>query len=216
MSTQPDFVRVDPHRPPNATDRSAMPAGVVVFARSVVPSRLMPHHAIAQRVLREYRLRVLDLHPAWPAAAGAAPAAPLPVQAQAERIVDMLDRARQQPELAPLATGLFAEMDVAAPAIQAAALRPGRLAALVVLDAGAELSAGLVTMLRAPTLLIVSGADSASMRHSRSLMRALECKKRLEIVPTVAGGTDDSGMRQAVLHLACSWFAAHMVGRLQV
>ncbi len=213
MPAQRDNIRTALHRPSGAVAGDVAPSGVVVLARSAVPSRLMAAAALAERVLRDYRLRTIALQPAGRYPRGKPAQSPLPSQAQTARLVGLLDRERQLPYLEPPADGLFADGDLAAPAVRAAILRPGRLAALVLLDAGPEVTAGLVSDLRAPILLIASGADIGSVRHSRMLMRAMDCRKRLEIIPESARCADESGIRQAVLHLAASWFAAHLNGR---
>jgi pimeloyl-ACP methyl ester carboxylesterase len=67
----------------------------------------------------------------------------------------------------------------------------------------------VLPQVQAPTLLIVGGADRDVLRANRDVLRALQCEKRLEIVPGATHLFDEPGALDAVAHLAADWFVGH-------
>ena len=101
-----------------------------------------------------------------------------------------------------------------AAALQAAALRPGRVSALVLRGGRADL-AGPLARVQAPTMLIVGGADGERLPINRAALHALHCEKRLQIVPGASHLFEEPGALDAVAHLAADWFIRHATERLQ-
>ena len=64
-------------------------------------------------------------------------------------------------------------------------------------------------------MLIVGGADTDVLRFNRLAVHALQCEKRLEIVPGASHLFEEPGALDAVAHLAADWFIRHAAERLR-
>lgn len=62
---------------------------------------------------------------------------------------------------------------------------------------------------KAPTLLIVGGADQQVLQLNQTALEELRCQKRLEIVPGATHLFEEPGALDAVSRLAVAWFKAH-------
>ena len=87
-----------------------------------------------------------------------------------QRVAQALDWAGQQAALAGLQTGLFGASTGAAAALQAAALRPGRVGAVVSRGGRPDLATPWLPRVSAPTLLIVGGADPEVLELNRQAL----------------------------------------------
>lgn len=71
--------------------------------------------------------------------------------------------------------------------------------------AGAALAA-----VKAPTLLIVGGADHGVIELNQEALARLTCMKKLEIVPGATHLFPEPGAMQRVIALATRWFSRHL------
>jgi pimeloyl-ACP methyl ester carboxylesterase len=105
--------------------------------------------------------------------------------------------------------GLLTAGAEAGAALEAAALRPTSISAVVV-SAGDVDVAGLRPLrVRAPTLLIVGGRDEELLQRNRELLGQLQCEKRLEVVPGASRRFEEPGALDAMAQMAAHWFAEH-------
>jgi pimeloyl-ACP methyl ester carboxylesterase len=65
---------------------------------------------------------------------------------------------------------------------------------------------------RAPTLLIVGGADDVVVELNRGAARVLQCEHRIEIVPGATHLFEQPGALETVAELATKWFTDHLAG----
>ncbi|MFC9463112.1 phosphoribosyltransferase, partial [Streptomyces sp. NPDC056983] len=63
---------------------------------------------------------------------------------------------------------------------------------------------------RAPTLLIVGGADATVLGLNRAAQAQLRCENRLEIVPGATHLFEEPGTLDRVADLARQWFTTHL------
>jgi pimeloyl-ACP methyl ester carboxylesterase len=63
---------------------------------------------------------------------------------------------------------------------------------------------------RAPTLLIVGGADTVVIDLNRQALAALHSECRLEIVPGATHLFEEPGTLEEVARLAREWFVRHL------
>lgn len=127
--------------------------------------------------------------------------------------VEVMDWAAGRADLAGLRAGLCAADAAAAGALLATTLRPARVAAVVARSGRPDLAGPALARVSAPTLLIVGGNDPARVALNRAALLALNCEKRLEVVPGAGPCFDEPGARATMLHLAASWLAARLGGR---
>ena len=105
--------------------------------------------------------------------------------------------------------GLFGASTGAAAAFVAAALRPARVAAVVSRGGRGDLASAVLPAVRAPTLLIVGGADTEVLALNRAVLRALPHGARLDVVPGATHLFEEPGALDVVADAAARWFAGH-------
>ncbi len=130
----------------------------------------------------------------------------------AQRVVETLDSLGGNSRLAGLRFGCFGASTGAAAALIAAAERPALVHAVVSRGGRPDLAAGHLRAVRAPTLLIVGGADSVVLGLNENAFRQLQCEKRLEIVGGATHLFEEPGALDRVALLAREWFSYHLSG----
>ena len=115
--------------------------------------------------------------------------------------------AAAQPELRDAAIGYFGASTGSAAALIAAARLGERVGAVVSRGGRPDLAGpAVLAAIRAPTLLIVGGADDEVVRLNRDAYDQLQCPKRLEIVPGATHLFEEPGALEQVGRLAAKWF----------
>jgi putative phosphoribosyl transferase len=106
--------------------------------------------------------------------------------------------------------GLFGASTGAAAALVAAAERPDRVAAVVSRGGRPDLAGLALARVRAPTLLIVGGADTHVLALNRRAIGGLSVPNRLEVVPGASHLFEEPGALDEVARLATGWFVDHL------
>ncbi|GAB3487450.1 dienelactone hydrolase family protein [Curvibacter fontanus] len=109
-----------------------------------------------------------------------------------------------------LPIAFFGASTGAAAALQAAAALGEDVQAVVSRGGRADL-AGLhaLAKVRAPTLLLVGGADSEILRLNREACARLSCEKKLSVIPDATHLFEEPGALEDVARQAAAWFARH-------
>lgn len=116
-----------------------------------------------------------------------------------------------QADTRTLALGLFGASTGAAAALQAAALVPGIVKAVVSRGGRPDLAGKkALTEVRCPTLLIVGGFDDVVIGLNEQADALLTCVKKLVIVPGATHLFEEPGTLEQVAALAASWFNNHL------
>ncbi|MFE9723584.1 phosphoribosyltransferase family protein [Streptomyces sp. NPDC005794] len=110
-----------------------------------------------------------------------------------------------------LPVGSFGASTGAAAALRAAAGTDSGVGAVVSRGGRPDLAGADLSAVRAPTLLIVGGADTTVIDLNRQAQSALECENRLEIVPGATHLFEEPGALDRVADLAQDWFLTHLV-----
>ena len=126
----------------------------------------------------------------------------------AHRVLGVTRWLRSEKDTRKLPIGYFGASTGAAAALVAAAQCPADVAA-VVSRAGRHLSGESLAMVKAPTLLIVGGADSQVIDLNEQAMMYLGCEKTLQIVPGAGHLFEEPGALERVSRLARQWFLRH-------
>lgn len=185
------------------------PAGLVVFAHGSGSSRLSPRNAFVAHVLQELGLGTL-LFDLLHSTEAADRRNVFDIGLLGARVAAALVWLAQRSDLAGLRLGLFGASTGAAAALHAAAEFPGRIGAVVSRGGRPDLAGERLGRVGAPTLLIVGGLDAEVLQLNREAMRAMTCRKRLEIVPGANHLFDEPGTLDAAAHLAGAWFQTHL------
>ena len=128
----------------------------------------------------------------------------------ARRLVAATDWLAQQPDTAALPVGYFGASTGAGAALVAAAERPAAVAAIVSRGGRPDLAGPSLGVVRAPTLLIVGGADVPVIEMNRDAMRQMRALTHLEIVPGATHLFEEPGALEQVATLARAWLAHYL------
>jgi putative phosphoribosyl transferase len=128
-----------------------------------------------------------------------------------QRMQDATTWAQAQPELQEAPIGYFGASTGSAAALIAAARLGERIAAVVSRGGRPDLAgSAALAAVKAPTLLIVGGADHGVIDLNRQAYDRLQCEKRLEIVPNATHLFEEPGALEEVSSLAAAWFSGHL------
>ena len=129
----------------------------------------------------------------------------------AERLVEVVQwLGRPEQSIANLPLGLFGASTGAAAALVAAARLPGRIGAVVSRGGRPDLAGDALPMVRAPTLLIVGGADFGVIELNEAALRQLRAPKALQIVEGATHLFPEPGAMDAVIDHASRWFDRYL------
>jgi pimeloyl-ACP methyl ester carboxylesterase len=131
----------------------------------------------------------------------------------ADRLVGAVSWLDAQAPLASLPLGLFGASTGAAAALVAAAKLPDRVGAVVSRGGRPDLAGDALDQVRAPTLLIVGGADFGVIELNEQALTRLPGSKALEIIPGASHLFPEAGALEAVIDHAARWFEQHLAGR---
>jgi dienelactone hydrolase len=109
-----------------------------------------------------------------------------------------------------LGIGLFGASTGAAAALVAAAARQEDVVAVVSRGGRPDLAGPALTRVRAPTLLIVGGADEQVLELNRRALELLRTEKKLVVVPGATHLFEEPGALEQVARLAAEWFSSYL------
>jgi putative phosphoribosyl transferase len=128
------------------------------------------------------------------------------------RMQDATEWAWSQPELHHAPIGYFGASTGSAAAIIAAARLGDRIKAVVSRGGRPDLAgAAALAAVKAPTLLIVGGADHGVIELNQEALQRLQCEKELIVIPGATHLFEERGALDEVAQAAASWFVRHMV-----
>ncbi|SFB73432.1 dienelactone hydrolase family protein [Tropicimonas isoalkanivorans] len=185
------------------------PRGLVIFAHGSGSSRFSPRNTYVAEALqaRGFATLLFDLLSTSEAEDCANV---FDIRLLGRRVLEAVLWAHTEPAVANLAIGLFGASTGAAAALVAAAEAPGAIAAVVSRGGRPDLAAGALHRVRAPTLLLVGGADWGVIELNESAFAQLHCEKRLTVVPGATHLFEEPGTLEAVIDHAADWFEAHL------
>lgn len=128
----------------------------------------------------------------------------------ATRMVDATTWVRDQEGLRDFSIGYFGASTGAAAALVAAAASPRDVDAVVSRGGRPDLAGEKLADVRAPTLLIVGGADDVVIGMNEQAAELLRVENRLEIVPGATHLFEEPGALDEVVRLAGDWFVDHL------
>jgi alpha-beta hydrolase superfamily lysophospholipase len=109
-----------------------------------------------------------------------------------------------------LPLGYFGASTGAAAALTAAAWLPEAVRAVVSRGGRPVLAVEYLSAVRASTLLIVGGADTAVLGHNEFALRRLRCPKELAVIPGATHLFEEPGALDEVARRATEWFARYL------
>jgi pimeloyl-ACP methyl ester carboxylesterase len=187
--------------------------GLVVFAHGSGSSRFSKRNNAVAAFLREARLGTLLfdlLTPDEERVDVITRQHRFDIPLLAGRLAGAVRWARRQPEATQLRVGLFGSSTGAAAALIAAADLPGDVAAVVSRGGRADLAGDALPLVRAPTLLIVGGADYVVLELNRDAADKMTCDPQLAVVSNATHLFEEPGALEEVSTLTRDWFVMHL------
>ncbi len=128
----------------------------------------------------------------------------------ARRVVAALDWAQSSPDLRSLPIGCLGAGTGTAAVLVAAADRPAAVQAVVSHGGRPDLAGGVLSVVRAPTLLIVGGNDEPAIELNRDALARLNAPADLVLVPGATHLFDEPGTLELVMQHAANWFRRYV------
>jgi pimeloyl-ACP methyl ester carboxylesterase len=182
---------------------------LVVFAHGSGSSRLSPRNVAVARALNGRGIATL-LFDLLTTAEEADRANVFDIPLLADRLVDAVHWLGEERSVAHLPLGLFGASTGAAAALVAAAKLPGPVGAVVSRGGRPDLAGAALDAVRAPTLLIVGGADWGVIELNEQALARLRAPKALEIVPGASHLFPEPGALETAIGHAAGWFERHL------
>ncbi|KTG17701.1 MULTISPECIES: alpha/beta family hydrolase [unclassified Guyparkeria] len=129
----------------------------------------------------------------------------------AERLVQASGWVADQPELADLPRGYFGASTGAAAALKAAARLPDSVRAVVSRGGRPDLAGEALPQVKAPTLLIVGGADTQVIELNSWARERMRATSEMAIVPGATHLFEEPGTLFQAAQLAADWFTRWLV-----
>lgn len=185
-------------------------AGIVLFAHGSGSSRLSPRNTHVAEALQDAGLATL-LFDLLTEEEAADRARVFDIPLLAERLAMATEWVVSQPNIPALPICYFGASTGAAAALVAAARGDREIAAVVSRGGRPDLADADLPHVRAPTLLIVGGADDVVLELNRMALARLTCEKKLAIVPGATHLFEEPGTLDEVIVLARDWFKVHVL-----
>jgi len=129
----------------------------------------------------------------------------------ADRLAAAVGWLTGHPAARRMQVGLFGASTGAAAALNVAAKLPADIAAVVSRGGRPDLAGRQnLAKVRAPTLLIVGGADTEVLALNEAAYRELRCRKDLAVVPGATHLFEEPGTLERVAELAAHWFVSEI------
>jgi putative phosphoribosyl transferase len=185
-------------------------AGVVVFAHGSGSSRFSPRNRSVAKVLNEAAIATLlmDLLTEQEEEAERSTRhLRFDIDLLAERLEAAIDWVRAEHALP---VGTFGASTGAAAALIAAADRPDVVRAVVSRGGRPDLAGDALINVRAPTLLIVGGADPVVIELNKRALAMMSAPAELRVVPGASHLFEEPGTLEVVATLARDWFERYV------
>ena len=188
-------------------------AGIVLFAHGSGSSRHSPRNRFVAQTLQEGGLATLLFDLLTRREEGIdqySAELRFNIGMLADRLVGATDWVHRRADTCDLRIGYFGASTGGGAALVAAAQRPELIGAVVSRGGRPDLAGGALRLVRAPTLLIVGGADGLVIEMNREALAHLDAPKQLEIISGATHLFEEPGALERVAQLAREWFMQHL------
>ncbi|MBK6630352.1 MAG: dienelactone hydrolase family protein [Betaproteobacteria bacterium] len=185
-------------------------SGVVAFAHGSGSSRHSPRNRYVADALHAHRIATLLFDLLTPREDQTYETR-FDIALLTRRLLAALEWLAGNEETKGMKIGCFGASTGAAAALQAAAKHPA-IAAVVSRGGRPDLAGPqALTLVRAPTLLIVGSHDDDVIDLNQEAYALLRCEKKLEIVPGATHLFEEPGTLELAAEHAARWFQSHFV-----
>lgn len=185
-------------------------SGIVLFVHGSGSSRHSPRNRLVAQTLNDAGLGTLLFDLLTSEEEAMDPRLRFDIGLLAIRLGFATDWVSQEPAARNLQIGYFGASTGGGAAMLTAAERPESVSAIVSRGGRPDLAGAALPNVRAPTLLIVGGADDAVIKMNREAMARMQCEVQLELVPDATHLFEEPGALEQVAKLASEWFRRHL------
>lgn len=188
-------------------------AGIVLFAHGSGSSRHSPRNRFVAQTLQEGGLATLLFDLLTRREEGIdqySAELRFNIGMLADRLVGATDWVHRRADTGDVHIGYFGASTGGGAALVAASQRPELIGAVVSRGGRPDLAGGALRLVRAPTLLIVGGADGPVIEMNREALAQLDAPKQLKIIPGATHLFEEPGTLERVAQLAREWFMQHL------
>ena len=189
--------------------------GIVLFAHGSGSSRLSPRNRYVAKELNKAGLGTLlmDLLTTREEALDIQGQFRFDIDLLANRLIGATFWLKKEPTTKNLLIGYFGASTGAAAALVAAAKLASEVNAVVSRGGRPDLAMKYLPKVKAPTLLIVGGADDVVIGMNEEAFANLVVEKKLEIIPGATHLFEEPGTLETVARLAAEWFSCYLQHR---
>ncbi len=128
----------------------------------------------------------------------------------ANRLIGATEWLRKDPKTKKLSFGYFGASTGAAAALIAAAKLPNEIAAVVSRGGRPDLAGEYLSVVMAPTLLLVGSLDTEVIELNQEAMDQMTAEKKLVLVPGATHLFEEPGTLEVVAKLSAEWFLRYL------
>ncbi len=202
-------VRIAPLGLPGTLNRPDGASAMVIFAHGSGSSRLSPRNIRVAEALNRRGIATLLFDLLLPEEEGDRRNV-FDIKLLANRLTQAVGWVTGEPDLSHLPIGLFGASTGAAAALAAASTLGDRIGAVVSRGGRPDLAGDALSHVRAPTLLIVGGADYGVIELNQEALERMKAEKAIRIVPDATHLFEEPGALESVIELAADWFESHL------
>ena len=187
--------------------------GCVIFAHGSGSSRHSPRNKYVTEVLHEHGLGTLLidlLTPKEEEIDSRTRELRFDISGLADRLIRASAWVRRNQNTSILPVGYFGASTGSAAALVAAAEDPDGVGAIVSRGGRPDLARSYLSRVRAPTLLMVGGADAPVIRMNEDAQAQIRSSVRMEIIPGATHLFEEPGALEKVAELASAWFCQYL------
>ncbi len=183
---------------------------LVIFAHGSGSSRFSPRNVQVAQALNRRRIATLLFDLLLPEEEGDRKNV-FDIELLGQRLIHAVRWIIAEPDVGILPVGLFGASTGAAAALVAASSLGDRIGAVVSRGGRPDLAGGMLPQVKAPTLLIVGGADFGVIELNQWALERLGGERNIEIVSGATHLFPEPGALEAVIELAAAWFERYLV-----
>jgi putative phosphoribosyl transferase len=179
--------------------------GMVVFVHGSGSSRHSPRNQLVAAILNKAGIATL-LFDLLTVEEADSRANVFDIELLSDRLIQVTNWLRTQTEMSELSVGYFGASTGAAAALWVAADPEMNIAVVVSRGGRPDLAMSRLSVVRAPTLLIVGGNDDVVLDVNRQASAQMKCDHEVAVVPGASHLFEEAGTLQQAAELARDWF----------
>ncbi len=185
------------------------PQGIVLFAHGSGSGRYSERNKFVAKVLRTSKIGTL-LFDLLTEDEAQDRRKVFDIDLLAQRLLYATEYVRTVFDTRRLGIGYFGASTGAAAALQASVMTDAIIHAIVSRGGRSDMVIPILSRVRAPTLIVVGGADDAVIKLNKEAYSRMTCEKQFKIIPGATHLFEEPGKLEEVARIAAEWFISHL------